>query len=69
MVSETQVTFTKMRMNQQTKIKFMLEHIAHMDDLIKDNIDEALLGASLRDIKFILERQMRAIQERKGLAR
>ena len=58
-----------MKMNQQTKIKFMLEHIAHMDDLIKDNIDEALLGASLRDIKSLLERQMKAIQERKGLAR
>ena len=58
-----------MKMNQQTKIKFMLAHIAHIDDLIKDNIDEALLGASLRDIKFILDRQMKAIQERKGLAR
>ena len=58
-----------MRMNQQTKIKFILEHIAHIDDLIKDNIDEALLGASLRDIKFLLERQMKEIQERKGLAR
>ena len=58
-----------MKMNQLTKIKFMLEHIAHIDDLIKDNIDEALLGASLRDIKFILDRQMRAIEERKGLAR
>ena len=56
-------------MNQQTKIKFMLEHIAHIDDLIKDNIDEALLGASLRDIKFILDRQMKEIEERKGLAR
>ena len=58
-----------MKMNQQTKIKFMLEHIAHIDDLIKDNIDEALLGASLRDIKFILDSQMRAIEERKGLDR
>ena len=58
-----------MKMNQQTKIKFMLEHIAHIDYLIKDNIVEALLGASLRDIKFLLERQMKAIQERKGLAR
>ena len=58
-----------MKMNQQTKIKFMLEHIAHMDDLIKDNIDEALLGASLRDIKLILERQRQSIMERKGLAR
>ena len=58
-----------MKMNQQTKITFILEHSAHIDDLIKDNIDEALLSASLRDIKFLLERQMKAIQERKGLAR
>ena len=48
-----------MKMNQQTKIKFMLEHIAHIDDLIKDNIDEALLSASLRDIKFILNKRNR----------
>jgi len=58
-----------MKMNQQTKITFILEHIAHIDDLIKDNIDEALLSASLRDIKFILDRQMKVIQERKGIAR
>ena len=58
-----------MKMNQQTKINFILEHIAHIDDLIEDNIDEALLSASLRDIKFLLERQLKAIQERKGLAR
>ena len=58
-----------MKMNQQTKITFILEHIAHIDDLIKDNIDEALLSASLRDIKFLLEKQLQAIQERKGLAR
>ena len=45
---------TRMKMNQQTKINFILEHIAHIDDLIKDNIDEALLSASLRDIKFLL---------------
>ena len=51
-------------MNQQTKINFILEHIAHIDDLIKDNIDEALLAASIRDIKFILERQMQSINER-----
>ena len=60
---------TRMKMNQQTKITFILEHIAHIDDLIKDNIDEALLSASLRDIKFLLEKQMKVIQERKGLAR
>ena len=54
-------------MNQQTKINFILEHIAHIDDLIKDNIDEALLSASLRDIKFLLNRQLQTIHERKEL--
>ncbi len=58
-----------MKMNQQTKINFILEHIAHIDDLIKDNIDEALLSASLRDIKFLLEKQLQTINERKGFAR
>ncbi len=43
--------------------------IAHIDDLIKDNIDEALLSASLRDIKFLLEKQLQTIHERKGIAR
>ena len=56
-------------MNQRTKINFMLEHIAHMDELIKGNIDEALLGASLRDIKFLLQNQIKVIEERKGIAR
>jgi hypothetical protein len=60
---------TRMKMNQQTKINFILEHIAHIDDLIKDNIDEALLSASLRDIKFLLEKQLQTINERKGFAR
>ena len=32
-----------MRMNNETKITFALEHIAHLEDLIKDNIDEAIL--------------------------
>ena len=59
----------RMRMNQQTKINFILEHIAHIDDLIKDNIDEALLSASLTDIKFLLEKQLQTIHERKGIAR
>ena len=40
-----------MRMNNETKITFALEHIAHLEDLIKDNIDEAILQAYLNDIK------------------
>ena len=47
-----------MRMNQQTKLIFALEHVAHLEDLFDDNADGALLAASLRDIKFILERQL-----------
>ena len=56
-------------MNEQTKLMYILEHVAAMEDLLKDNIDGALLSASLRDIKYILERQRQSINERKGLAR
>ena len=46
------------RMNQETKLVFALEHIAHLEDLIKDNIDEAILQAYLNDIKGMFERQL-----------
>ena len=58
-----------MKLNQQTRLMYMTEHLLAIEDLIKDNIDEALLSASIRDIKFILERQLQGINERKGLAR
>ena len=47
-----------MRMNNETKIRFALELIAHLEDLIKDNIDEAILQAYLNDIKGMFERQL-----------
>ena len=47
-----------MRMNNETKITFALEHIAHLEDLIKNNIDEAILYAYLNDIKGMFERQL-----------
>ena len=47
-----------MRMNNETKITFALEHIAHLEDLFKDNIDEAILQAYLNDIKGMFERQL-----------
>ena len=58
-----------MKLNQQTKLMYMTEHLLAIEDLIKDNIDEALLSSSLRDIKFILEKQLQSIHERKGIAR
>ena len=54
-----------MRMNQETKLNFALEHIAHLEDLFENLSDDALLQASLRDIKLILERQMIQEQKRK----
>ena len=47
-----------MRMNNETKIIFALEHIAHLEDLIKNNTDEAILQAYLNDIKGMFERQL-----------
>ena len=55
-----------MKLNSQTKLNFALEHIAHLEDLLEDNADGALLGAALRDIKIILERQQRALSERRN---
>ena len=55
-----------MKLNSQTKLNFALEHIALLEDLLEDNADGALLGASLRDIKIILERQQRALSERRN---
>ena len=52
-------------MNNQTKVLFALEHIAHLEDLFEDNADEALLAASLRDIKFILDRQYNTRHKRR----
>tara|TARA_B100000902_G_scaffold41938_1_gene49569 strand:- start:88 stop:264 length:177 start_codon:yes stop_codon:yes gene_type:complete len=50
-------------MNKETKLMLALEHIAHLEDLFEDLTDDALLQASLRDIKLILDRQI--IQEKK----
>ena len=54
-----------MRMNQETKLNFALEHIAHLEDLFDGLTDDAILLASLRDIKFILNRQMDREKQRK----
>jgi len=53
------------RMNQKTKLMFALEHVAHLEDLFEDLTDDALLLASLRDIKGILDRQLGREKQRK----
>ena len=46
------------RMNQQTKLVFALEHIAHLYDLIEDNEYQEYLISSLSDLEFEIERQL-----------
>ena len=46
------------KMNQQTKLVFALEHIAHLYDLIEDNEYQEYLTSSLSDLEFEIERQL-----------
>ena len=39
---------TKSWMEQETKLMYIMEHINAIEDLLKDNIDGAVLGASER---------------------
>ena len=47
-----------MKMNDQTKLMFALEHIAHLEDLIEGNEWENYLSSNLITIKYELERQL-----------
>ena len=44
-----------MRMNNQTKLVFALEHVAHLHDLIEDNEYEHFLNAALCTLELRLE--------------
>ena len=46
------------QMNQETKLVFALEHIAHLEDLIVDNEWEAFLSHDLTHLKIEFERQL-----------
>ena len=54
------------RMNNETKIVFALEHIAHLEDLIEDNEYETYLAQNLSTMKYEFERQLSLEQDRKG---
>ena len=47
-----------MRMNQETKLLFAIEHILHLEDLIEGNEWEQHLKGSLLEFKFEIERQL-----------
>ena len=56
-----------MRMNDQTKIVYALEHIAHLYDLIEDNYWENYLREYLDSIEYVLEAQLTDLYKKKRL--
>ena len=52
-------------MNNETKLVFALEHVAHLEDLIVDNEWEQFLVQPLTTLKFELERQLELEKDRK----
>ena len=57
-----------MRMNQQTKLMFALEHIDHLYDLIEGNQWEKYLRENLDSMEYILEAQLEETYKRKNLS-
>ena len=55
------------RMNNETKIVFALQHIAHLEDLIEGNEWESFLIQPLTTMKFEFERQLKLEKSRKNL--
>ena len=56
-----------MRMNDQTKIVYALEHIAHLHDLIEDNYWEDYLRENLDSIEYVLEAQLTDFYKKRGI--
>ena len=54
-----------MRMNNETKLVFALEHVAHLEDLIENNECETYLSQNLSTMKFEFMRQLDNEQNRK----
>ena len=54
-----------MRMNDQTKLMYALEHIDHLYDLIECNYWEDYLYDNVRSMEVILEAQLDEINKKK----
>ena len=52
-------------MNNETKLVFALEHVAHHEDLIVDNEYETYLAQNLSTMKYEFMRQLEIEQDRK----
>ena len=54
-------------MNNETKLVFALEHVAHLEDLIEGNEWETFLAQPLSTLKYEFERQLELEKSRKNL--
>ena len=54
-----------MRMNNETKLVFALEHTAHLSDLIEGNKWEQHLRGALSTLEFEFKRQLELERDRK----
>ncbi len=54
------------RMNDQTKLVYALEHIAHLHDLIDGNYWENYLRENLDSLEYVLEAQLTDIELRRN---
>ena len=54
-------------LNEQTKLVFALEHIAHLGDLIEGNEYEQFLEGHVSSLKYEMQRQLRLIEDKKGI--
>ncbi len=59
--------FHIMNMNDQTKLRFALEHVAHLEDLFEGNEWHSYLMMPLSTIKYECERQLKNIELTKNL--
>ncbi len=48
-----------MIMNNQTKLMYALNHLAHLHDLIEDNYWEDYLRENIESMEYVLEAQLK----------
>ena len=53
--------------DDQTKIVYALEHIAHLHDLIEDNYWEDYLRENLDSLEYVLEAQLTELYKKKRI--
>ncbi len=46
-------------MNNQTKLMYALNHLAHLHDLIEDNYWEDYLRENIESMEYVLEAQLK----------